>query len=113
MIYFTFKFYPHNTDIETNDTVTHTDTKIPLCTHTEVGSVSVLPISRPQFTRFSMFSLVHRYDLIDSNRHGTRCAGEVAASANNSECAVGIAFESGIGGVRMLDGDVTDAVEAR
>ena len=54
-----------------------------------------------------------RYDLIDSNRHGTRCAGEVAASANNSECAVGIAFESGIGGVRMLDGDVTDAVEAR
>ncbi len=54
-----------------------------------------------------------RYDLIDSNRHGTRCAGEVAATANNSECAVGIAYESGIGGVRMLDGDVTDAVEAR
>ncbi|TRY74010.1 hypothetical protein TCAL_03361 [Tigriopus californicus] len=54
-----------------------------------------------------------RYDLIDSNRHGTRCAGEVSATANNSECAVGIAYESGIGGVRMLDGDVTDAVEAR
>ena len=54
-----------------------------------------------------------RYDLIDSNRHGTRCAGEVAAAANNSECAVGIAFNAGIGGVRMLDGDVTDAVEAR
>ena len=30
-----------------------------------------------------------RYDLIDSNRHGTRCAGEVAATANNSNCAVG------------------------
>lgn len=54
-----------------------------------------------------------RYDLIDSNRHGTRCAGEVAAAANNSNCAVGIAYEAGIGGVRMLDGDVTDAVEAR
>ncbi|XP_071450401.1 furin-like protease kpc-1 [Hetaerina americana] len=54
-----------------------------------------------------------RYDLIDSNRHGTRCAGEVAATANNSICAVGVAFGAGVGGVRMLDGDVTDAVEAR
>jgi len=54
-----------------------------------------------------------RYDLIDSNRHGTRCAGEVSASANNSVCGVGIAYDSRIGGVRMLDGDVTDAVEAR
>ncbi|CAH2049243.1 unnamed protein product, partial [Iphiclides podalirius] len=54
-----------------------------------------------------------RYDMIDSNRHGTRCAGEVAATANNSLCAVGVAFEASVGGVRMLDGDVTDAVEAR
>lgn len=54
-----------------------------------------------------------RYDLVDSNRHGTRCAGEVAATANNTVCAVGVAFGAGVGGVRMLDGDVTDAVEAR
>nr|XP_026493492.1 furin-like protease 1 isoform X2 [Vanessa tameamea] len=54
-----------------------------------------------------------RYDMIDSNRHGTRCAGEVAATANNSLCAVGVAYEASVGGVRMLDGDVTDAVEAR
>ncbi|XP_043598897.1 furin-like protease 1, isoforms 1/1-X/2 isoform X2 [Bombus pyrosoma] len=54
-----------------------------------------------------------RYDVLDSNRHGTRCAGEVAATANNSMCAVGVAFGAGVGGVRMLDGDVTDAVEAR
>eukprot|EP00088_Acartia_fossae_P058133 TRINITY_DN6795_c0_g1_i11.p1 TRINITY_DN6795_c0_g1~~TRINITY_DN6795_c0_g1_i11.p1 ORF type:complete len:903 (-),score=171.96 TRINITY_DN6795_c0_g1_i11:717-3425(-) len=54
-----------------------------------------------------------RYDLMDSNRHGTRCAGEVSASVNNSICAVGVAYNSKIGGVRMLDGDVTDAVEAR
>jgi furin len=53
------------------------------------------------------------YDLTDSNRHGTRCAGEVAASANNSICSVGIAYNAKVGGVRMLDGDVTDAVEAR
>ena len=39
-----------------------------------------------------------RYDLVDSNRHGTRCAGEVAAHANNSICAVGVAFEASIGG---------------
>lgn len=54
-----------------------------------------------------------RYDMTDSNRHGTRCAGEVAATANNSICAVGIAYGAKVGGVRMLDGDVTDAVEAR
>jgi len=54
-----------------------------------------------------------RYDLFDTNKHGTRCAGQVAAMANNSMCAVGIAFNAGIGGVRMLDGTITDAVEAR
>lgn len=54
-----------------------------------------------------------RYDLSDSNRHGTRCAGQVAASPNNSLCAVGVAFNAQIGGIRMLDGQVSDAVEAR
>ncbi|XP_050537398.1 furin-like protease 1 isoform X2 [Daktulosphaira vitifoliae] len=54
-----------------------------------------------------------RYDQMDTNRHGTRCAGEVAATANNSMCSVGVAYGASIGGVRMLDGDVTDAVEAR
>lgn len=31
-------------------------------------------------------------------RHGTRCAGEVAAAANNSYCIVGIAYNARIGG---------------
>lgn len=53
-----------------------------------------------------------RYDPTNENRHGTRCAGEVSASANNSNCVVGVAYNSGIGGVRMLDGEVFDAVEA-
>lgn len=53
------------------------------------------------------------YDMEDSNRHGTRCAGEVAATFNNSLCCTGIAHGASVGGVRMLDGDVTDAVEAR
>jgi len=54
-----------------------------------------------------------RYDPNDSNRHGTRCAGQVAAGRNNSHCMVGIAYNAQIGGIRMLDGPVTDAVEAR
>ncbi|XP_023221254.1 furin-like protease 2 [Centruroides sculpturatus] len=48
----------------------------------------------------------------DSNKHGTRCAGEVAATAFNEFCGVGIAYNASIGGVRMLDGTVTDEVEA-
>eukprot|EP00096_Caligus_rogercresseyi_P011194 TRINITY_DN4331_c0_g1_i1.p1 TRINITY_DN4331_c0_g1~~TRINITY_DN4331_c0_g1_i1.p1 ORF type:complete len:661 (+),score=93.36 TRINITY_DN4331_c0_g1_i1:122-2104(+) len=48
-----------------------------------------------------------------NNKHGTRCAGEVAAGANNGVCGVGIAYNASIGGVRMLDGVVNDAVEAR
>lgn len=47
------------------------------------------------------------------NKHGTRCAGEVAAVAFNSYCGVGVAYNASIGGVRMLDGTVNDAVEAR
>ncbi|XP_078617601.1 proprotein convertase subtilisin/kexin type 4-like isoform X3 [Branchiostoma floridae x Branchiostoma japonicum] len=54
-----------------------------------------------------------RYNPSNENRHGTRCAGEVSSVANNDVCGVGIAYHSHIGGVRMLDGDVTDAVEAR
>lgn len=47
------------------------------------------------------------------NKHGTRCAGEVAAVAFNNYCGVGVAYNASIGGVRMLDGSVNDAVEAR
>eukprot|EP00058_Branchiostoma_floridae_P016157 XP_002601645.1 hypothetical protein BRAFLDRAFT_124316 [Branchiostoma floridae] len=53
-----------------------------------------------------------RYEYTNENRHGTRCAGEVAAMGNNSFCSVGVAYKASIGGVRMLDGDVTDSVEA-
>ncbi|XP_067951306.1 PC3-like endoprotease variant B [Watersipora subatra] len=49
---------------------------------------------------------------LDGNSHGTRCAGEIAAVANNSVCGVGVAFSAHIGGVRILDGSVTDALEA-
>lgn len=35
----------------------------------------------------------------------------MAATANNEVCGVGVAYNAKIGGIRMLDGDVTDAVE--
>ncbi|CAG9766656.1 unnamed protein product [Ceutorhynchus assimilis] len=52
-----------------------------------------------------------RYEISKSNSHGTRCAGEVAMVANNDKCGVGIAFNAKIGGVKMLDGLVTDRIE--
>uniref|UniRef100_A0A7N9AWV1 Proprotein convertase subtilisin/kexin type 5a n=1 Tax=Mastacembelus armatus TaxID=205130 RepID=A0A7N9AWV1_9TELE len=47
------------------------------------------------------------------NYHGTQCAGMVSATENNSQCTVGVSFYARIGGIRMLDGDVTDIVEAQ
>ncbi|XP_064353475.1 proprotein convertase subtilisin/kexin type 4 isoform X2 [Dromaius novaehollandiae] len=54
-----------------------------------------------------------RYNAWDENRHGTRCAGEVAAVANNRICGAGVAYNAKVGGVRMLDGLITDIVEAQ
>ncbi|XP_078388718.1 proprotein convertase subtilisin/kexin type 7 isoform X2 [Cetorhinus maximus] len=45
------------------------------------------------------------------NHHGTRCAGEIAAAPNNF-CAVGVAYGSRIAGIRVLDGPLTDSMEA-
>lgn len=53
-----------------------------------------------------------RYDRTNENKHGTRCAGEIAAKANNSYCGVGVAFNARIGGIRLLDGKITDRLEA-
>jgi hypothetical protein len=39
-----------------------------------------------------------RYDEALTNAHGTRCAGEIAMSANNRKCGVGVAFNAKIGG---------------
>lgn len=37
-------------------------------------------------------------DSHSDNRHGTRCAGEIAAVPNNSVCAVGVAYGSKVAG---------------
>uniref|UniRef100_A0A3P8W982 Proprotein convertase subtilisin/kexin type 7 n=1 Tax=Cynoglossus semilaevis TaxID=244447 RepID=A0A3P8W982_CYNSE len=51
-------------------------------------------------------------DTHSDNHHGTRCAGEIAAVPNNSFCAVGVAFGSKVAGIRVLDGPLTDSLEA-
>lgn len=40
-----------------------------------------------------------------------RCAGEVAAAANDV-CGVGVAYDAKVAGIRILDGPVTDSLEA-
>ena len=40
---------------------------------------------------------IPRYEYSNENKHGTRCAGEVSA-AKNDICAVGVAYNSKIGG---------------
>ncbi|XP_069733875.1 proprotein convertase subtilisin/kexin type 4 [Phaenicophaeus curvirostris] len=54
-----------------------------------------------------------RYTKGLENRHGTRCAGQVAAAANNRICGAGVAYNAKVGGVRMLDGPLTDMLEAQ
>uniref|UniRef100_A0A672MC53 Proprotein convertase subtilisin/kexin type 7-like n=1 Tax=Sinocyclocheilus grahami TaxID=75366 RepID=A0A672MC53_SINGR len=46
------------------------------------------------------------------NHHGTRCAGEIAAVSNNSFCSVGLAYGAKVAGIRVLDGPLTDSMEA-
>uniref|UniRef100_A0A7M5X1B5 P/Homo B domain-containing protein n=1 Tax=Clytia hemisphaerica TaxID=252671 RepID=A0A7M5X1B5_9CNID len=53
------------------------------------------------------------YTWREDNTHGTRCAGEVAAKPNNTRCLVGVAYGARIGGIRMLDGEITDMIEAQ
>ncbi|KAG6457643.1 hypothetical protein O3G_MSEX010420 [Manduca sexta] len=52
-----------------------------------------------------------RYEEKMKNSHGTRCAGEIAMTANNYKCGVGVAWGAKVGGVRMLDGRITDMIE--
>ena len=53
-----------------------------------------------------------RYDKTNENKHGTRCAGEISGTVNNTNCGVGVAYNSRIGGIRLLDGKITDRLEA-
>jgi kexin len=48
---------------------------------------------------------------LSDDRHGTRCAGEVAAGRNNA-CGVGVAYDSKVAGIRILSKLISDADEA-
>ncbi|KAK5084234.1 pheromone processing endoprotease [Lithohypha guttulata] len=48
---------------------------------------------------------------LSDDRHGTRCAGEIAA-ARNDVCGVGMAYDSQISGVRILSAPISDEDEA-
>lgn len=48
---------------------------------------------------------------LSDDRHGTRCAGEVAAVRNNV-CGVGVAYNAKVAGIRILSKLITDADEA-
>lgn len=50
-------------------------------------------------------------DADNDNKHGTRCAGEVAA-VPNAVCGIGIAYGSKFSAIKVLDGPTTDATEA-
>lgn len=47
------------------------------------------------------------------NSHGTRCAGEISSIRDNKICGVGVAYNSRVAGLRMLDQPfMTDLIEA-
>lgn len=48
---------------------------------------------------------------LPDDKHGTRCAGEIAA-ARNDVCGVGVAYESKVAGIRILSGAIDDNDEA-
>ncbi|ORZ37067.1 peptidase S8/S53 domain-containing protein, partial [Catenaria anguillulae PL171] len=49
---------------------------------------------------------------LSDDYHGTRCAGEVAASINTA-CGVGVALDARVSGIRILSGQLTSGDEAR
>ncbi|KAK7204276.1 pheromone processing endoprotease Kex2 [Myxozyma melibiosi] len=49
--------------------------------------------------------------MLADDRHGTRCAGEIAA-AKNDVCGVGSAYDSKVAGIRILSKEISDADEA-
>lgn len=49
--------------------------------------------------------------VLSDDRHGTRCAGEVAA-VRNDVCGLGVAYDSKIAGIRILSKPISDADEA-
>ena len=74
------------------------DTRMTGSIHTEPGEQCLL-----------MFSVT-----LSNNIHDCRCAGEIAAARDNGVCGVGVAYDSKVAGIRMLDQPyMTDLIEVR
>eukprot|EP01135_Chromosphaera_perkinsii_P000119 Nk52_evm15s32 gene=Nk52_evmTU15s32 len=92
-----------------DDGVDHTHPDIKHAWSPEAGlDLNASPFDHDPMPRFNE---KNRLDEV-LNHHGTRCAGEIVAAANNSVCGIGVAPGSRVSGVRMIDGDVYDASEA-
>ncbi|KNE54077.1 hypothetical protein AMAG_17620 [Allomyces macrogynus ATCC 38327] len=61
---------------------------------------------------FNTHAQLPQLPLDNSETHGTRCAGEIVAAADNSVCGVGVAYGAKLAGIRILAGPVTIADEA-
>jgi len=48
-----------------------------------------------------------------NDHHGTRCAGLIAAEANNGVCGVGVAFDAQISAIRILSKNLSTKAEAQ
>ena len=46
----------------------------------------------------SFLYLIFHLSYFTISSHGTRCAGEIVAVANNSNCGVGVAYNAKVGG---------------
>jgi proprotein convertase subtilisin/kexin type 1 len=67
--------------------------------YTRQASVRVLQDSEISYdVNDNDYDPTPRYDEALTNAHGTRCAGEIAMSANNRKCGVGVAFNAKVGG---------------
>lgn len=49
---------------------------------------------------------------LSDDYHGTRCAGEIAASKDEGKCGVGVAFDANVAGIRILSGEISTEDEA-
>ena len=47
----------------------------------------------------NLFPIVSQSAFFFYDSHGTKCAGEVAAQADNGICGVGVSFNASIGGM--------------
>ncbi len=90
------------------------------CSHSFLGGAERIeegPVSFTIAQSFPVFpgdyEIINPFRLFFLHSHGTRCAGEVSGARDNGVCGVGVAYDSMVAGIRMLDQPyMTDLIEA-